>query len=351
MRRGTVGLVAMLVVAACGGGGAVAEQQQAPPPEVGSPPPASSSTAPTPSSSSTTPPAPTSTGPKPPDPPLTASTCFAAEKGAVTGPDYDQYKPTIVKSCSGTHHQTIPVSTLEKVVFLGDSITVGTPPTLPEDFYSIRLYNALKKKSPSIAMASCAGWGAQTNDLLDNDKQLEKCFPNASEPAKTLIVMTMGGNDIAGWAKGQISAADAMTNADQTIANLRAAIDWVHAPGRFPNGVWFVFGNVYEYTDTSGDLSSCPAASLSGFKGNWAQGAPAIVHLQEGYMKAAVETGTDMMFLLEHFCGHGYKRDDPTLQCYRGPGTPLWFDLTCYHPNPTGHGQISDLFMNVIEGI
>jgi hypothetical protein len=162
--------------------------------------------------------------------------------------------------------------------------------------------------------------------------------------------MTMGGNDIAGWAKNQIPTAQAMTEADQSAANLRAAINWVQQPGRFPAGVFFVFANVYEYTDTSGDLMSCPAASLAGMKGNWPEGAPAIVHLQEQYMKVAVDTKTDMIFLLEHFCGHGYRRDDPTLQCYRGPGTELWFDLTCIHPTPTGHGQLSDLFLHVIDG-
>ena len=120
--------------------------------------------------------------------------------------------------------------------------------------------------------------------------------------------------------------------------------------GRFPNGVYIVFANVYEYTDTSGDLASCPASSVAGMSGSWPTGAPAVVHFQERYMQIATETKTDMIFLLEHFCGHGYKRDDPTLQCYRGPNTPLWFDLTCYHPNPDGHGQIADRFLHVIQG-
>ena len=65
-------------------------------------------------------------------------------------------------------------------------------------------------------------------------------------------------------------------------------------------------------------------------------------------MKAAVDSRSDLVFLFETFCGHGYKRDDPTLQCYRGPNTDLWFDLTCIHPNPTGHAQIAKLFEEVI---
>src|SRR5262249_36530927 len=121
-------------------------------------------------------------------------------------------------------------------------------------------------------------------------------------------------------------------------------------PAHFPNGSYVLFSNVYEYTDTSGDLLSCPAASLAGFHANYPQGAPAIVHFQEQIMKVAVDTKSGMRVLLEHFFDNGYKRDDPTLQCYRGPNTELWFDLTCIHPPPTGHQQIADLFGKIIDG-
>lgn len=264
------------------------------------------------------------------------------------GPDYDQFKPTIAPSCAGTQHQTI--TGVEKVVFLGDSITVGTPPTLPADFYRSRLEKALEKKFGSLEKKSCAAWGAKTNDLLDNDKQLQQCFPNATESKRTLVVMTMGGNDIHSWAKDKITSAKAMTEAQTTADNLRAAIEWLKAPGRFTNGVYVVFANVYEYTDTSGDLSSCPTASLAGMSGQYTEGTEAIVKLQEQYMKVAVDTKTDMMFMLEHFCGHGWNNDDSTLQCYRGPNAPRWIDATCIHPNPEGHEQISTQFMKIVDG-
>jgi hypothetical protein len=35
--------------------------------------------------------------------------------------------------------------------------------------------------------------------------------------------------------------------------------------------------------------------------------------------------------------------------CYRGPGAEVWFDLTCIHPNPTGHDKITDMFMAVVS--
>ncbi|MDB5214734.1 MAG: hypothetical protein JWO86_2661 [Myxococcaceae bacterium] len=296
-----------------------------------------------------TPPATTAQPPVAPAAPLTASSCFASLKGAVPGPDYDKSKPVIVPSCSGTHHQTI--TGVQKVVFLGDSVTTGTPPTLPGQIYRDRVTAGAKTRfGNNIAVADCSAWGADTEDFLANKNQLTTCFPGASEPKRTLIVMTMGGNDIASWARAKLSTADAMVQVDAAADRLRAAIDWLQAPGRFPNGVFVTFANVYEYTDTSGDLGSCPTAQLASMSGTWPTGVPAIVHLQERYLQIATETKTDMIFLLEHFCGHGYKRDDPTLQCYRGPGAELWFDLTCIHPSPKGHEQIANLFLDVIDG-
>lgn len=265
------------------------------------------------------------------------------------GPDYDQFHPTILPSCAGTHHQSI--SGIQRVVFLGDSITTGTPPSLPSQIYRAILSQYLLTKFGPIDITDCSQWGAHVGDLQSGQNQFAKCFPNEVETRKTLVVMTNGGNDVASWVKDGLDADAAMSAADSAIAELRTAIHWLKDPGpRFPNGVDVVMANVYEYTDTSGNLDSCPAASASGLHGNWSQGAAAVVHLQEQMMQIAVETGTDLVFLLEDFCGHGYERNDSSLQCYRGPGAELWFDLTCYHPDPTGHAEIARLFQAVIDG-
>jgi len=66
-------------------------------------------------------------------------------------------------------------------------------------------------------------------------------------------------------------------------------------------------------------------------------------------MKTAVDTGTDMILLLEHFCGHGYRNDDPEAPCYLGPDAPRWFDLTCIHPNPAGHQELANMFQAVVD--
>lgn len=355
----TIGLIAITgaVAVACGSTEPVATELPASDPSgvgTGASDGVSSGGVSTPSSPAPSSPAPapttTTTPGTTPPPPLTASECFKNLTGAVPGPDYDKLKPTIAPSCAGTHHQTI--TNVEKVVFLGDSVTVGTPPTLPNDFYRMRLEDKLKTKfGANVVFSSCAKWGARVDDLLEGDKQIDACFPGGVEAKRTLVVMTNGGNDIHAWAKDKLTSAAAMAKADETLLKLRAAIDWLKSPAHFPSGSFVVYSNVYEYTDTSGDLSSCPTASLAGMDGAWPEGKAAVVHFEEGFMKVAVDTKTDMMFLLEHFCGHGYKRKDATLQCYRGPNAALWFDATCIHPTPDGHEQIANQFEKVISGL
>lgn len=282
------------------------------------------------------------------------SECFKDFTGPIVGPNYDQFSPAMGNHCAGTQQQK--VDKVEKLVFLGDSITAGTPPNLPNQYYRQLVEAGIKKRfGDDVEVADCSRWGARDWDLMGkpntNQKgQIKQCFGSGLETKKTLVVMTMGGNDINAWAGDQLAAPAAMIEAETSANQVGEALAWLKDPAHFPNGSWVVFGNVYEFTDTSGDLHSCPAASLTGMKPSYAQGTPAIVRLQELYMKHAVETGSDMVFLLENFCGHGYRRDDPLLQCYRGPNAELWFDLTCIHPNPIGHAKIAEYVLQIVDG-
>ena len=49
------------------------------------------------------------------------------------GPQYAQFNPIIGSHCGGTNHQDI--TGIERVVFVGDSVTVGTPPQDPLTYY------------------------------------------------------------------------------------------------------------------------------------------------------------------------------------------------------------------------
>jgi len=282
--------------------------------------------------------------------------------------------------CKGTDHQDI--TGVQRAVFLGDSVTVGTPPWNGDQFYrsfvadaladefglqwangflqdegTWKGYNVLEGEAGvrrSGDFAACAKWGARNDDLTPT--QLPQCFDEAEGDfdQTTLVIMTMGGNDIANLTKDAIDGATMETlwaEAEGIIDLKREAMEWLTEPGRFPNGIYIVFGNIYEFTDGTGDVQACDVSGLAGFD----QPVPApdelsevVVWMQEQYMQIAMDTGTDMIFMFEGFCGHGFNADDPTAPCYRGPGNEQWFDFTCTHPNDIGHLELADMFIQTV---
>jgi hypothetical protein len=289
---------------------------------------------------------------KPPQTPL-GERCFGEIFDPnVNGPDYDQFNPTVGSHCLGTNHQDI--QNIERVVFLGDSVTQGSPPTPIRDRYRLVLTDMLKARfGRNIEITNCSAWGARTDDLLmPPHQQIHECFPSAVHPERTLVIMTIGGNDVANAQKsGAEGAPYAETRAqvEAFVQLLRESIEWFYAdPNRFPNGVSVVFSNMFEFTDGTGDVSSCPAARVAGFSGEWPDAEELVIWANEQYMSIAVETQTDMIFMLENFCGHGFLNEDPNGRCYRGPNTERWFDFTCIHPNATGHHEIARMFFETI---
>lgn len=304
--------------------------------------------------------------------------CIGAQfaSGMAPGPGYEGTGIVLGSHCQGSNHQDI--QDIERVVFIGDSVTVGSPPTPTEDFYRAVLADDLAMQfnlvAPSILwktanpfsgmalveedgdFASCAEWGARTDDFLAGGEQLANCFEGDDFDKTTLVITTMGGNDIAAIAKDGIEgvAEDALWDDVESMLDWqRQMVHWfVDDPNKFPNGVFVVFANVYEFTDATADLLSCPAAGLAGFDAN--PDDPSLLidmmtHINIEYATLAAETGTDVLFMFEGFCGHGFHADDPNAPCYRGPNNETWFDLTCIHPSPTGHHELADMFLNVIS--
>jgi lysophospholipase L1-like esterase len=283
---------------------------------------------------------------------LTVKKCFEAISKGI-GPDYDQYCPVVGSHCLGTNHQKI--AGVQDVVFLGDSVTEGTPPSLWFQYFRNVLETPLKAKfGSSVTFRECSAWGARTDDLLEGQKQITQCWPSGHSDKTTLVIFTAGGNDISNWATNELPLAQAMIEADKAADLLQDAVRWFKEPGRFPNGVFVIYADPYEFTDATGDMWSCPAAAAGGvffgaYPQNYFQGANAVIHFVERYMQIAVDQKVDMIFSLAHFCGHGFHNEDPASQCYRGPGTERWFDLTCIHPTPKGHQVLADMFMAVVN--
>lgn len=318
-----------------------------------------------------------------------------AQQGGPQG-IFNERGNALLPDCAGTRQQEF--SGIERVVFVGDSVTVGTPPAnlasdanniwgalggffsdivtdvdetyrsrladhLAERFslnapgFTWRLWDpfdqgeALQRKSGDFW--NCARWGSKTDDLWTDGEQIANCFPNSERDKRTLVVFTIGGNDLVDFV--QMSAdgdSDEMVwqRAEETITALDAAVMHLKDPNVYPAGNLVLFATPFEYTDWFGDITSCAAASASGLS---EISSPTLLQdimnwLSVEYLRIAESHGADVVFLLEEFCGHGFRRDDPSGPCYRGEDAERWFDLTCIHPNAAGHAAILNRFQAIL---
>lgn len=290
------------------------------------------------------------------------------------GVNYDGLDLPIGEHCMGTNIQDI--LEVDRVVFLGDSVTVGTPPTGTNDFYRSILADALADRfalsfgsnkalwqsanifegtagvMESGDFASCAEWGARTDDLLAGN-QISDCYPEDTRDLETLTIITMGGNDLSRIAQDSGEGAKpgaAWDLAESAVDHMRESAEWLKDEENFPNGHHVVFANVYEFTDGTGLVESCEFAGLAGFEPIDSLGDALLVigWMEDQYARIAQETGSDFVFMFEEFMGRGFLHADPTAPGYRGPGGQSWFDITCIHPTPTGHGAIADMFLATV---
>jgi lysophospholipase L1-like esterase len=300
---------------------------------------------------------------------------LALGNGFSVAPDYASVAATVNSSCTGTDHQNI--EGVQRVVFLGDSVTVGTPPNTVERFYRNQVaawavsrwglqepdylwgwYDVIAGtgyQMESGDFAVCAKFGGRTDDLMEDNNQIIDCIPEDKAGLTTLVVMTVGGNDLFALADDYyegVPEADLIASTEKEMQNLRDAVTWITTDKtRFPGKMYVVFANMYEFTDGFGEVEACPGADLVGYHYDLsnAQIAERLAWMQGEMLSIAVDTETDMIFLGEAFCGHGYNADDASGRCYRGADSPLWFDESCFHPNNDGHDAIAGLFQSTIE--
>lgn len=267
--------------------------------------------------------------------------CFPAFVNEV-GVDFDSLGLPVAGECQGTIQQDF--ENIERVVFLGDSITNGTGGGNGGAYRDL-LAARLTERYPGVVIDDCSVGGAVNADLLGN--QIPDCF-RTPEERKTLVIFTSGGNDVVQLALRKATLAEATPAIDGFVTSLRNALTFLADPANTPGGVRVVFANVYEFTDATGLMSSCPVAAFVGLTGTWADGVAAYAYLEEQYAQAARDFGFDVMFLEENFCGHGYNRNDPSGPCADRAGD-LWIGPDCIHPTPAGHAAIADLFWALIS--
>jgi lysophospholipase L1-like esterase len=234
-----------------------------------------------------------------------------------------------------THNQDI--EDVARVVFLGDSMTDGTlwPELLSED---LRM-----RFGDGTTFYNYAQAGAVIEDL--RDEQLPR-IDTASEET-TLVLFTIGGND-ALEVKGS-SRETSLAHMESKMVMLDEVLAWLADPAHFPGGVFVIFTNIYDPTDGEGDFSNC---GLFGGE-DWPVVGELMPDINEAYEALANAWGFDMLDIFHLFAGHGFNHEDSTNPfycngCAPDCPCPLWFDLTCIHPNSLGHEALADAFFTVI---
>ena len=298
--------------------------------------------------------------------------CFPHIVEGFGNPYLEMESYVIEETCSGTKTQSF--QEIEHVVFIGDSVTVGTYPTQTEDFYRSLLTHRLADRfqltlpeenwfrvdyetGQSIVLrsgdfSSCARLGARTRELFTRSNQLESCFTEDLFDKKLLVVMTMGGNDINVITQNVVQQLEPQIiwgKADDAVSDMDRGIAWLK-DGKFSKGIDIIFANLYEFTDGTGDATACPFADLVNLNVDIDDPLleDIIMWMEKEYFEVAKRYRVDMLFLQENFCGHGFHHDDPTTRCYLGPDAGIWFDNTCLHPNPVGHAQLAEMFYSII---
>ena len=247
--------------------------------------------------------------------------------------------PAIVDDL-GTNNQDI--TGVERVIFLGDSITAALyiPPP-----WSTRIQGDLRALWPGVEIHNYAVGGAKTDDVYND--QIGNIDTDSTK--KTLIMMTIGGND-ALQVMGEDSETSLAHMQEKFDNYLVPTIEFLTDAGNFPGGSFVILANVYDPTDGVGDFTHC---GLGVFAEDWPEVDELAATLNSWYLDLCMEKGIDMLDTYMLFAGHGFNNDDPENEfycnrCEPDCPCPRWYDLTCIHPNADGHTSLAGFFYEMI---
>ncbi len=282
--------------------------------------------------------------------------------------DYASFDPVLGRHCRGSDHQDIDA--VEQVVFVGDALVAGLPQWQAHRLMRFELAERLSERfglhapepawqevdpltgQPALRRSgdfvACAHPSAAAADLLEGRRLLIDCLLPDEHQQRTLFVIAVGIHDVRrlteSLAEG-VGDAQVLSAAGAPVDALERAVRWIKDPARFPAGSFAILANVPDWTDGRGDTAACP---------NW----PALAEdrqplfgrlmaqLNGQYMRVAVEQRVDLVFVQEHFCGHGRQFRNPDPLCLGVP--EAWVDDRCLFLRPPGDAALTRLFWDVI---
>ena len=239
-----------------------------------------------------------------------------------------------------------------RVVYLGDSITAGAGAS--EDALA---YTALLREDRSSTWSDSADLdleslygdlevidvsqgGATTGSLLAYQLPALDDALGDSVPGETLVVMTIGGNDVRSALN---PLADTQSIVDKVVRNIETAV--LDLQGRFPDGAYIYLTNVYEPTDGVGQWGGCFWAM------DFSDRLPVLYDGEAELYALGERLGVAVLDLRGHFYGHGFHHRDTQLEVHHPDDPTLWFAGDCIHPNDRGHHEIRRLFHAAIQGV
>lgn len=247
----------------------------------------------------------------------------------------------------------------ERIIFLGDSITAGVGASAGSLTYPSLLVNNdddewgdygdvdLRGLFGEMDVVDVSAGGATTDTVQAQQLPNLSGVLGDSVSGESLIVITIGGNDMQANLLQILTGGDEVADEviGEVVNNLHDFVDYFDDADRFPDGTFIYLSNVYEPTDSFGQVDQC----LFGFDigpvmHNFDQANDAIRGVAE-------ERGTGMIDLRGHFMGHGWYNEDPDLPWHHPVDPTRWFDDDCIHPNDRGHHELRRLFHAAIDGV
>jgi lysophospholipase L1-like esterase len=254
-------------------------------------------------------------------------------------PDVDSWSPP-----------TAPLPSVERVVFLGDSITAGFGIDNPANTYPSLLVENADARWPEFAgddlttrygapeVIDVSQSGAEVPNVLEQQiPALDAALAADGNAGPTLVFVTIGGNDLLG-ALPNIAGL-----ADQIAGDIEDMALELTDPGRFPDGSLLLVTNIYEPTDGEGQADEC-------FLGLDVSALEPVLDETNGNTRAlAEELGFAWVDLRGHFTGHGWNHDDESIAAYHPDDPSRWLQSDCIHPNARGHHEIRRLFLAAVD--
>jgi len=248
-----------------------------------------------------------------------------------------------------------------RVVFLGDSITAGVGASQGSLAYPALLeenddgtwdgwgdHDLRSVYGADFDVVDVAQGGAVTDDLVDRQLPALSAQLGDSVSGQTVVIMTIGGNDMQAAILPLLQANDQDAEADRIIGgvadNMHETLDYFDDSERFPDGTFVYFANVYEPSDAVGQSDRC-------FFGiDYSTIMRYFVQANGTMRDIAEERGAAMVDMRGHFLGHGMYNEDEDNDAYDDDDPSRWFESDCQHPNDRGHHEIRRLFVTAAEG-